>query len=426
MSNQFPPKDYEIVESGIPGITVYRPAPEEETHQEVIDFSCPQCGATTAYSIEDGGLTCTHCGYYQAPDEEVAGKGAEAFEFTVETMHRAAQGWGVDRRELACENCGAVTTLPPGDLTHTCPFCASNKVIQRQAHQDVLRPRFLVPFDIKPEATSQLARDWMGSSWMTPGKLRDLARLTKFTPIYLPYWTFDAAAQADWRAQVGHTVTERYYDAGSRSWKTRTKIEWRWESGEVRKTFDDLLIPGTQKLSSYLLGQTKPYKLEKLTPYSPDFLAGLQAQAYDFKLEDAWEEARGEMRERTRETCRDQASTPMIRNFTMSLDFSDETWRYILLPVYVAAYRFSDETYQVMLNGQTGAIAGQRPVDWLKVSLAIAAALSPGVLLGIIGLITLIFGGVGVVIGGVGFVLLLIGLGITIYLVQSALKLDDI
>ena len=283
-----------------------------------------------------------------------------------------------------------------------------------------------MPFEIKPETTVQLAQEWMGSSWMTPGKLQDLARLTRFTPIYLPYWTFDAAAQSDWRAQVGHTVTERYYDSSSRSWKTRTKIEWRWEAGQVHKTFDDLLIPGTKKLSTHLLGQIKPYNMEKLTPYAPDFLAGQQAQAYDFKLEDAWEEARREMRESTREACREQASTPMIRSFTMSLDFSDESWRYIMLPVYVAAYRFSDETYQVMLNGQTGVIAGQRPVDWLKVALASAAALAPGVLLSILGLITLIFGGLGVVIGGVGFVLLIIGLGITIYLVQSALKLDDV
>ena len=261
---------------------------------------------------------------------------------------------------------------------------------------------------------------------MTPGKLRDLAKLTKFTPIYLPFWTFDSAAQSEWRAQVGHTVTERYYNSGSRSWKTRTKIKWRWESGRVRETFDDLLVPGTQRLSAFLLGQMKPYNLAELTPYSPDFLAGLQAQAYDYPLEDAWEEARAEMRERTRQACRAQASTPMIRNFTMSLDFSDESWRYILLPIYVTAYHFSGDTYQVLLNGQTGAIAGQRPVDWGKVSLAIAASLFPGLLLGIIGLVTLIFGGLGVVIGGVGLVLLLIGLGITIYLVQTALKLDDI
>ncbi len=425
MNPNFPPPGYIPADSAIPGIEVFMPAPEEEAHREVVDFACPQCGATTAYSISEGGLTCSYCGYYEAPEREVVGKGAQAFEFTVETMARAAQGWGEARKELACQNCGAVTTLPQESLTQTCPFCASNKVVQREAPQDVLRPRFLIPFQVQPEACHKIAREWLGSSWMTPGQLRTLARLADFTPIYLPFWTFDATSHAGWRAQVGHTVTERYYDHSSRSWKTRTRIDWRWESGKVDKKFDDLQVPGTARLSGLLLGQIKPFNLSGLLPYDPSYLAGLQAQAYDVVLEKAWERGRAEMRERTQEACRQQASTGMIRNFSMTLDFSDENWRYLLLPVFVAAYTFTGETFQVLVNGQTGTIAGQRPVDWTRISLAIAAALGPGLLLGIIGLLTLVLGGVGVVIGGVGLFLLLIGCVITFFIVRTAMQMDD-
>jgi Zn finger protein HypA/HybF involved in hydrogenase expression len=425
MNPNFPPQDFLPMDSTIPGIEVFRPAAEQEEHREVVDFSCPQCGATTAYSIAEGGLTCVHCGYYEAPSREVVGKGAQAFEFTVETVERAAQGWGETRKELACQNCGAVTTFPQESLTHTCPFCASNKVVQREAPQDVLRPRFLVPFQIQPDACQKIAREWLGSSWMTPVKLRTLARLADFTPIYLPFWTFDATTHAGWRAQVGHTVTDRYYDHGSRSWKTRTRIEWRWESGKVKKTFDDLQVPGTSRLSALLMGRIKAFNLTALVPYDPSFLAGMQAQAYDVLLEKAWEQGRAKMRDKTREACRQQASTGMIRSFSMTLDFSDENWRYLLLPVYVAAYTFAGQTFQVLVNGQTGIIAGQRPVDWTRVSLAIAAALGPGFLLSVIGLLTLIFGGIGVVIGGVGLFLLIIGAIITFFILRTAMQMDD-
>ena len=425
MTANFPPSNFLPTDSAIPGIEVFKPAQEQEDHREVVDFSCPQCGATTAYSIAEGGLTCVHCGYYEAPAREVVGKDAQAFEFTVETVERAAQGWGEARKELACQNCGAVTTFSQESLTHTCPFCASNKVVQREAPQDVLRPRFLIPFQIQPVACQKIAREWLGSSWMTPGKLRTLARLADFTPIYLPFWTFDATTHAGWRAQVGHTVTDRYYDHSSRSWKTRTRIEWRWESGKVHKTFDDLQVPGTARLSALLMGGIKAFNLAALVPYDPSFLAGMQAQAYDVLLEKAWEQGRAVMRDRTREVCRQQASTGMIRSFSMTLDFSEENWRYLLLPVYVAAYTFAGQTFQVLVNGQTGIIAGQRPVDWTRISLAIAAALGPGLLLSIIGLLTLVFGGVGVVIGGVGLFLLLIGCAITFFIVRTAMRMDD-
>ncbi len=76
----------------------------------------------------------------------------------------------------------------------------------------------------------------------------------------------------------------------------------------------------------------------------------------------------------------------------MSLDFSDESWRYVLAPAYVAAYRYGGQSYQVTVNGQTGAIAGQRPVDWTKVWLAVAAMVAPGLLLGLLGVLAAALG----------------------------------
>jgi predicted RNA-binding Zn-ribbon protein involved in translation (DUF1610 family) len=421
----FPPPNFIPAESAVEGIEIYMPAPEkEEDHREIVDFKCPQCGAVTAYSAADGGLTCTHCGYYEPPQKAVVGKGAEEFEFTVETMERAAHGWGEARKELQCQGCGAYTSVPTDALTHTCPFCGSNKVIQREAPQDILRPRFLIPFKIEADKCQNLSREWLGSSWMTPGALKRLARVADFTGIYLPFWTFDSITDADWKAEVGHTKTERYFSNGE--WKTRTKTVWKWENGHVHLFHDDLLVEGTTRVSAVLLDRIKGYNLNQLAPYEPKYLAGLQAQSYDIPLESAWETVRHEMRERTRRACRAQASTSKIRNFSMNLDFSEESWRYILLPVYLAIYHYQDQSYQVMVNGQTGKVSGQRPVDWFKVWLAITGLLAPGLTIGIIGIITLIFAGLGLIIGVIGFMLLVIGLVIAFNIFRKAQAMDDV
>lgn len=420
-----PPEKFIQVPSAVDGIDVRAPAPPEGTQQpEIVDFKCPQCGATTAYSAKGGGLTCTHCGYYEPPEKPVVGRRAEEYEFTLETMERAAHGWGEARKDLACQNCGAVATISAESLTYTCAFCGSNKVIQRQAAQDMLRPRFLVPFKIDAAACHNLTREWLGGSWMVPGQLKRFARVAEFTGVYLPYWTFDAVTNAAWKAEVGHTHTRRYREGGK--WKQHTVVEWRWESGQVRLNIDDLIIEGTKKLSRVLLERLKRYDLGELTPYEPRYLAGLQARAYDVPLEKAWEIARQRMREETRQACIAQASTSKVRNFSMNLDFSDELWRFILLPIYVAAYRYQEKSYQVMVNGQTGTVSGQRPVDWTRVWLAVAALLVPGVLLGLLGLVTLIFGGLGVAIGGFGFLLLVIGVVISVIILRQAMLLDDI
>lgn len=426
MENRYPPPDYIPAESKIPGIDVYMPAPQVIPEQrEVVAFDCPQCGATTAFSVADGGLTCSHCGYHEAPAAEIIGVRADEYEFTVASLEQAARGWGGERKDLECQNCGSLTSLPVESLTHTCAFCGSNKVIQRETAQDLLRPRFLVPFKILAEQCRGITSQWLGSSWMTPASLKRLAGVQAFAAVYLPYWTFDAVTTASWKAEVGHTETERYYDAGNKEWRTRTVTVWRWESGSVRMHFDDLLVEGTARLSALLLSKMSDYDLSALVAYEPDYLAGFMARAYDVLLDQAWEKGRHAMRERTRQACRDQASTSNIRNFRMNLDFSDESWRYILLPVYVAAYRYGEQVYQVLINGQTGTISGQRPVDWNKVWLAIIVLVAPGLLIGLLGLATLPLGVVGVVIGGLGFVLLLVGLVVAAVIWNRAQGMDD-
>jgi DNA-directed RNA polymerase subunit RPC12/RpoP len=417
---EFPPAGYVPAESAVSGITIFKPAPEVERQEEVVDFRCPQCGGETAYSIADGGLTCTYCGYHEASEIEVVGHQAESFEFTVTTVEQSVNGWGVERTELQCQSCSSHISIPAGSLTTTCPFCGSNKVIQQRAPQDLLRPRFLVPFKIEESRCHALTREWLGSSWMVPKQLRAVASIDSFAPMFLPYWTFGSTSNASWRAQVGHTRS--YTDSrGNR----RTRTEWRWESGQVRRDFQDLLIRGTQRISSHLLERIGRFDLNDLAAYEARYLAGSHAQAYEVTLEDAWEKARQRMREATRQACRRQASTSQIRNFSMQLDFQEESWRYILLPVYINTYRYENEPYQLLINGQTGEIAGQRPVDWRKIGFAAAGLILPGILAFLFLLLlfpeTLESGG-----GVLSFVLFVIGLAAAAFIAFRAQKMDDV
>ena len=422
----FPPSNYVKTESGLDGFVVYKPAPAAaEQRQAVVDFACPKCGATISYSVASGGLRCEHCGYEEKPDAEVAGTNAQQFEFTTETMDEASHGWGVERFELSCQNCGATTSIPVEKLTYSCAFCGSNKVIQNQSSGDNLRPKVLIPFQLGEEESEKIFQGWLGSHWMTPGALKSLVNFDKFVQIYLPYWTFDSTTTAEWKAQVGHTKTEQYYDSGSKTWKTRTRIDWRWESGSARLKIDDLLVAGTGRVSAKHLSAVQNPDLSALTNYDPSFLAGMQAKTYDITLESAWEIARQDMREKTRQACRSQASTAMVRNFRMDLDFSDENWRLILLPFFLTSYTFNTKIFQVLINGQTGKISGQRPVDWTKIWLVVAALVAPGILFGLLGLLTLPLGGAGVPIGIFGLILLFIGLVVGIILLVNASQLDD-
>lgn len=417
-----PPANFIPVPSTLEGVTVFAPRPEASQADAPVTYQCPNCGATTRFDVAAGGVACESCGYRAPVKSEQVGRQAETFEFTLETLGKSQQGWGVAVQELHCDSCGASIALPENSLTVTCPFCASNKVNVRAAPSDHLRPRVLVPFKVKPEVTRSRAAEWLGKGWYHPKELASSAVIDRFSGIYLPFWTFDASIGAGWKAEVGHERTEHYYDAADKTTKTRVVIDWRWENGRVDLSISDLLISGSSHISRLILERLYPFNLNELVTYTPDFLAGWRAHTYDIPLTTAWEEGKARMRERAKEACYQDIHSGHVRNFSMTADFDDEVWRFILLPVYVAAYKFEEHVFQVMVNGQTGAVAGQKPVAWWKVWTAIAALLAPGILAGLIGLPLLLAGGVGVLPIGIGVILLVIGGFIAFKLYRQALS----
>lgn len=417
-----PPAGYMRVDSQVPGVIVYAPQPKTVQADQAKRFNCPNCGAAIAYDVAAGGIACEYCGY-TAPVKSIhVGKTADEFEFTLETVSQAERGWGIKRQLLHCDACGAELSLPEGRLSTTCPFCASNQVNISTSLEETLRPRFIIPFKIPTEQTRRLAADFLGKGWFHPDQLKAATVIQRISGIYLPFWTFDTQVEAQWRAQVGYEHTERHYNAHEKRWETRTRIVWRWENGHVQLSIDDLLVSGSspKHISQHILKNIYPFQMQSLMAYEPGFLAGWQAQAYQTTLTDAWESGKSLIRENARQACYQDIPTHHIRNFSMSADFEDEEWRYILLPVYLASYQFEDEIYQLMINGQTGSVAGQKPVAWWKVWLAIGAMLTPGIILGMIGLPLMLIGGAGVIPIGLGIILFILGLILSILLYNKA------
>jgi hypothetical protein len=52
------------------------------------------------------------------------------------------------------------------------------------------------------------------------------------------------------------------------------------------------------------------------------------------------------------------------------------TFKHVLLPVWLAAYRYRDRTFRFVVNARTGEVQGERPWSWVKIALAVLAGLA--------------------------------------------------
>ena len=213
------------------------------------------------------------------------------------------------------------------------------------------------------------------TGWLAPNPLKRAALTDTLQGVYLPFWTFDAQAHCSWSAEAGYYYyeTETYTENGEE--KTRQVRHTRWEpvSGLVEHFFDDELVSASKGVPEELMGKIEPFPtVESLVPYDGGFLAGWTVEQYQVDLATAADEAEATMQKELWSRCEGKVPGDTSRGLQIEPLYTGQTFKHVLLPVWVLSYRYGKEAYQVLINGYTGQIAGKYPVSALKVALLLA------------------------------------------------------
>ena len=260
-----------------------------------------------------------------------------------------------------------------------CDFCGSPAIVAHTGGGEAITPQSILPFKISNGQIRDRIRQWYGSRWFAPNKLKTAALTDTLHGIYLPYWTFDAHASAQWQAQAGYYyyTTETYRDNNGNV-QTRQVQHTRWEpaAGQLQHFFDDALVPGTAGVHRALLRQIEPFPTTTdLQPYSPEFVRGWTVERYQINLGQAAKINEEDMDHTLRSLCIRQIPGDTWRNLSMQRQYQGRSFKHVLVPVWLVSYTYGTKTFQIVANGYTGAIAGERPYSWVKISLAVLAAL---------------------------------------------------
>lgn len=363
----------------------FRQAAETKTVQQ---RPCPQCGGHLQWSPRAQALQCPYCGTEVALEDALptpdasAATAAQVQELDLMAMlsdPRIRRGWGEQQREVQCQSCKAISVFDAKRVAQRCDFCGSPAIVAHESHEDAITPQSVLPFQLTQAQVHENVRRWYGTLWLAPSRLRKAALTDTLRGVYLPYWTFDAHAHAQWRADAGYYyyVTETYTDSKGET-RTREVRHTRWEhaSGEVRHFFDDLLVPGTMGIHEKLLRDIEPFPTRTdLRPYVPEFVRGWTVERYQLDLPKAARQGQEKMDEELRRLCVRQIPGDTYRDLSVRSQYSDRTFKHVLVPVWLVSYRYGSKTYQVVANGYTGKMAGEYPYSPWKIALLVLAAL---------------------------------------------------
>jgi hypothetical protein len=229
-------------------------------------------------------------------------------------------------------------------------------------------------------------RQWYGTRWFAPNKLKRAALTDTVKGLYIPYWTFDAQVHAEWTAESGYYYyeTETFRDAnGQVQTRQVQKVRWEPSSGSLDHFFDDELVPASRGVQEQMLRKIEPFPTTTdLVPYNAGYLSGWVVERYQLDLVGAAQEARQEMDTEMERLCGAEVPGDTHRNLQVENDYSGQTYKHILVPIWLLTYNYGARNFQVVVNGYTGVIAGKYPKSWIKITLAVLAGLAAaGILL---------------------------------------------
>jgi len=353
--------------------------PDEGEHR----WPCDACGADLRFAPGATALQCDHCGHVQAiPAAPASARSRALGELDLNRALRDALPPEdmAEPRTTPCPSCGALVEFRGAAHAAECPFCATPVVVGTGTMRQI-KPQALIPFALTEEAARDAMTKWLGRLWFAPGGLVEYARKGRaLNGIYTPYWTFDAATRSRYRGQRG----DYYYTTRSVSVMVNGKrqmrqeqvrhVRWTPVSGWVSRAFDDVLVLASTSLPRDYTEALAPWDMTALEPYRPDYLAGFTAEGYTIALPDGHARARDIMAGVIRGDVRRDIGGDEQQIARIDTDHSAETFKHILLPVWLAAYKYNGKTYRFVVNGQTGRVQGERPWSAWKIALAVVAA----------------------------------------------------
>jgi predicted RNA-binding Zn-ribbon protein involved in translation (DUF1610 family) len=340
--------------------------------------ACPACGAQAEWNPTQQKLVCPFCGNESpyAIDRE-SGKVGEK---DLAGALRDSVGGGAavlePRRSVQCQSCRAVMVYDASRVGQNCEFCGSPALVAYSEIKAPIRPESLLPFKVAADRIRDGMRRWLKSRWFAPNRLGRASLIDTVRSLYVPYWTFDANVRCPWEAEAGHYyyVSVPYRDSqGRTAMRQERRVRWEPAAGEITHVFDDEPVPGTHGIDLDLLRQVEPFPTKELVPYDTAFLSGHVVEHYQVVLFDAAHASQQQMHAKLEQLCAAEVPGDTYRNLVIHPVYSNQTFKHVLVPVWLLAYDFGRKKYQVVANGYTGVIAGRYPYSGWKIFFLIVA-----------------------------------------------------
>ncbi|MES2808445.1 MAG: hypothetical protein V4619_07455 [Bacteroidota bacterium] len=346
-------------------------------------LSCGGCGALLHFMPGTRNLKCQYCGESNVieskpEDDIVISLNYDKFIAGIDNSKQSD-----NLKAVNCPGCGSQTMLDVFVTSDKCPFCTTPLVLDLNGGKAYVQPHYVLPFEVTQQQGVAFFKKWLDGLWWSPNDLAKIAGNSSaaLKGVYLPHWAYDTDTTTDYTGQRGdyYYTTETYTETvnGRSETKTRQVRHTRWShaSGTVNCDFNDLMVPASKSLPDKTLYSLTPWKLNSLVKFDERYMSGFRSETYQIDAVQGFDLAKQQTIDEIHSTIRSDIGGDEQRIDDTDIEYRNNAIKYLMLPVWVSAYKYNEKIYQFTVNASTGEVIGERPLSVWKITFAILLGL---------------------------------------------------
>lgn len=239
-------------------------------HVLTVNLECPSCAHDLSYLPGAKELTCGACGFIE-PISSIFPDGHQFEEQQYLEQTKSAH-LPVGEVTVTCAKCSGQFAIPAFIKSSECPFCSFNFTLENRA-SEVLSPSGIVPFALSEVAIHQHLLAQVKQNFFLSPATRKAVHDARVKGFYLPAYSFDFTAIADYAGTRGDV----YYVKNDKGESIR-RVRYSKVSGTCNVYFND-----EQLVNSSLLGKVMlPSNVNgMLQPYSDAYLQDYRTECHN-------------------------------------------------------------------------------------------------------------------------------------------------
>ncbi len=322
-------------------------APEGLRQADAVRFMCPRCGGRMAFAPDGQSLVCEYCTRNQGFGRSNGSGPAGEKDFITAMATLKGHLKPLQDQVFHCKGCGSEFLLPAKLISASCVYCGSPHVVSLENTKDLLAPTGIVPHAFGQKQAAEYLVQWVEAHQIKPEKKVDLPR-----GLYLPLWMFNLGGAIDYTAEMVQFEAQEnpLLFQGSR------RPELVAVNDQFPVMLNDFVVPASRKLSAPLLKLLSTLDMKSAKSYEPGYLADWPAEVYDIPMAEASLNARSQAFATIKRELPHRLGCVRIVH-SSSANLGIDSFKLILVPVWMTELPFDGREHLVLINGQNGEVA---------------------------------------------------------------------